>query len=269
MGTTEEITSDLYSGRQMVGKPLEVDLAKYEYHNPAVGDVSLMLNRDFPYEEQPRLFQYLRPHTDDPFDDGVNLLQPPPIRVKVRARYRVAWFKTPPEVQEMNPYGGLSDTMDHDGATDPVIMQNPAPAYVQVDGKLVQQSTQATAATYPGDGMRPDGTRPMKDGNIDEDRISHIKQVDATLFKLVDSKGASVRIYEELPLGFVLRTSAGLRLNPARCFPKQSAFANHILFAGFDDYTRSIWSDLSAPTKAVFDSLAAHGFVDHTDMQDF
>merc|ERR1712139_620291 len=44
--TPEQITSDAYSLRESAGKPLTVMEKHYDFYNPAVGEIDLMMNRD-------------------------------------------------------------------------------------------------------------------------------------------------------------------------------------------------------------------------------
>merc|ERR1712167_165054 len=156
MGDVDKI-SDLYSGSNPHGAPLvEGTRANYtEYYNPAVGQCDMMANRDFPVEERPRFYmQYMRAHTDDCFDAKQELLQPPPIRVKVTTRYRVAFMKDSKRRKDM-AYGGLPDSMDYDGASDPHIRQNPCGSFVTgPDGiTLTKQAPIQTSAGQEGDGF--------------------------------------------------------------------------------------------------------------------
>ncbi len=231
-----EITSDDYSLRGIAGEPLNINEKHYDYINPAVGEIDLMMNRDFPKDEQPRLFlQYLRPHTDDPFDDHKGILQPPPVRVKVTARYRVAFFKTPPEKDLGNQYGGESDAMDHDGATDPLIKKNPCPAYVyqpETDttaASLMKQTEQYGAASYPGDGLYSDGSKVET-----EDKILKLKME----LSSVMSKG-KIRLFKLGQGNLTITTDKGIILNPLMCFPPVTDIKDHPLYQAMDPWSQA------------------------------
>lgn len=238
-----EIISDDYSLRGSAGKPLTVTEQHFDFYNPAVGEIDLMMNRDFPKDEQPRLFmQYLRPHTDDPFDDHKGILQPPPVRVRVTARYRVAFFKTPPKKDYGNATGGENDFMDMDGATDPLIKQNPAPSFVfDPSTKSIKKSViQTHAAAYPGDGFNADGSY------ADEDDITKLPRSMRDMLSM-----GSTRIYGSCKDGsHTLLTSDGVILNPNWCFGVADDIAEHALYHGMDEYTKASVDQLKVDAAA-------------------
>jgi len=234
-----EKLSDLYSGRSAYGLPLEGHKeVEYEYYNPAVGQCDLMANRDFPLEERPRFFmQYMRAHTDDAFDAKQELLQPPPIRVKVTARYRIAFMKTS-EKSEDKSYGGLPDSMDYDGASDPHIRQNPCGKFVTstlADGtvSLKKASKQQTVAGQEGDGYDDLGVR-MTDTQIEQ----NAPQANiATLTALASKAGIRILTYTRGDL--ICETDHGWMLLPT--IRTMSSFDTSFVHAQMGEYYKLAW----------------------------
>jgi len=234
-----EKLSDLYSGRSAYGLPLEGHKeVEYEYYNPAVGQCDLMANRDFPLEERPRFFmQYMRAHTDDAFDAKQELLQPPPIRVKVTARYRIAFMKTS-EKSEDKSYGGLPDSMDYDGASDPHIRQNPCGKFVTstaADGtvSLNKATKPQTVAGQEGDGYDASGIR-MTGTQIEQ----NAPQANiATLTALASKAGIRILTYTRGDL--ICETDHGWMLLPT--IRTMSTFETSFVHDQMGEYYKLAW----------------------------
>lgn len=237
--TEQEKVADLYSGRSAYGLPLEgFKETEYEYYNPAVGQCDLMANRDFPIEERPRFFmQYMRAHTDDAFDAKQELLQPPPIRVKVTARYRIAFMKTS-EKSEDKSYGGLPDSMDYDGASDPHIRQNPCGHFIPVEDSegttTLRKATKIqTVAGQQGDGYSDAGVR-LSDSQIEHNAA---QQNIATLTALASKAG--IRILKYTRGDLICETDRGWMLLPS--IRTMSSFDSSFIHDQMGDYYKLAW----------------------------
>lgn len=234
----QEKLSDLYSGRSQAGRSLEAPEVHYaEYYNPAVGQCDVMCNRDFPIEERPRFFmQYMRAHTDDAFDAKQELLQPPPIRVKVTARYRIAFMKSSEKLKH-KAVGGLPDSMDYDGASDPHIRQNPCGHFVEteVDGKtaLTKVTKVQTVAGQEGDGFTASGVR-LSNNDIEMNAASNnLSTLSASAAR------AGLRILKYNRGDLLCETDRGWMLIPT--IRNQSGFQNSVVHHQMGDYYKLAW----------------------------
>ena len=239
--TDHEKISDLYSGRSEYGLPLESKEVSYEYYNPAVGQCDVMANRDFPKEERPRFFmQYMRAHTDDAFDAKQELLQPPPIRVKVTARYRIAFMKSS-EKLDHKAVGGLPDSMDYDGAADPHIRQNPCGHFIATtvnDTTTLRKATKPqTVAGQEGDGYSASGERL---GNDDIERGAADTNI-ATLNLTAAKAGLRILKYNRGDL--LCETDRGWMLLPS--IRTQGTFTSSFMHARMGPYYKLAWKRIS------------------------